>query len=401
MTDHDEAPLAYPMRRSCPFETPSGYAQLRQRPTITQVTLPTGRFAWAVTRRNHIRELLADGRMSSNSRHPGYPILAEHMRPPEDFNTSLIGMDDPEHAAARRTVLGEFTVRAINRLRPRIQEIVDQHIDVMIQAGSPADFVRDVAFPVPLMVICELLGVRFEDRALFREWMTTYMSGTASPEEGATALKAYMTYMHELVSAKEAEPDDSLIGRQVRRYGEAGVADHEGQVGLAVMLHMAGHESTANMLALSVVTLLAHPEQLAKIKADPGLIPNAVEELLRFHPIGEIGTSRVAVEDIEIGGVRIAAGEGVINMIAAANSDPEIFPEPENFDIERNAHGHLAFGYGKHQCLGQNLARAELEIVIETLFRRLPQVRLAVPFDEVPFSTDTMMFGVRELPLAW
>jgi cytochrome P450 len=400
MTERSEQQLEYPMVRTCPFTAPPGYAELRERSRISQVRLPTGRLAWAITDRDDIKSMMLDSRLSSNLRHPGFPVLADHMVPPDDFDTSLIGMDDPEHVAARRAVIADFTVRAVGRLRPRIQEIVDERIDLLLAGPRPVDLVESFAFPVPLMVICELLGVPFDDRAAFQDWVFTFLSGSSSPEDGGRALKSLMQYMHELVTAKERDPDDGLLGRQVRRRGEPGVADHDGLVGLGIMLLMAGHETTANVISLGVLTFLEHQEQFRKILDDPAKIPGAVEELVRFYTIAEIGAARVAVEDIEVGGVTIKAGEGVLNLITAANRDPKYFDEPHEFNIERPA-DHIAFGFGKHQCLGQNLARVELAIVFETLFRRIPDLRLAVPFEELRFNTDAVNYGVHELPLTW
>jgi len=400
MTDVDQTPQNYPMTRTCPFVEAPGYARLRDQ-GIAPVRMPTGATAWGVTKYEYVKRLLLDDRLSSNLRDPGFPVLAEHMRPPAEFDTSLIGMDDPEHGAARRAVLGEFTVRAINRLRPRIQEIVDDCVDAMLAGPRPANLVEVVGYPVPVTVICELLGVPLADRDFFEEASTVYLRPTSTPEEGGQALKALMEYMHELVAAKEREPDDALLGRQVRRRGEPGVAGHDGLVGLGIMLLMAGHETTANMISLGVLTFLQHPDQLAKVRADPSRIPDGVEELLRFYSIAEIGASRVAVGDIEIGGVTIKAGDGVLNLTSAANRDPAEFPNPDRFDLDRGGHGHVAFGFGRHQCLGQNLARAELEIVLETLFRRIPDLRLAVPFEELSFNTDSVNYGVSALPLTW
>ncbi|MEV8636016.1 cytochrome P450 [Streptosporangium sp. NPDC051023] len=401
MSDPPDRLPSYPMRRTCPFAPAPGYRKLREHPEISQVRMPTGLPAWAVTRYGDVRSMLSDPRFSSNMRDPGFPLLAEHMRPTDAFDTSLIGMDAPEHTAARRAVAGEFTVRRAKTLRPRIQRIVDDHLDRMLAGPKPADLVEALAFPVPLLVICELLGVPNADRDLFQRCSSLLMDGD-SPEQAGAALGELLSYLDRLVTEKEREPGDDLLGRQIRRRGQPGVADHKGLVELAFMLLMAGHEAPANIIALGTVALLEHPDQLAPILADAAGIPNAVEELIRYFTIAEVATSRVATDDVGLGDVTIRAGEGVLGLISGANRDPEVFDDPDELLLDRaGARNHLGFGFGSHQCLGQNLARLELQTVFEALFLRVPGLRLAVPFGELRFKDDSINYGLHALPVTW
>jgi cytochrome P450 len=369
--------------------------RLREEAPVSRVALPNGSDVWALTRHEDIRAMLTDPRFSSDRRNPGFPQLFGQRRattvPP-----SLIGMDPPEHGQARRAVVGEFTVKRMAALRPRIQQIVDDHIDAILAGPRPADLVQALSLPVPSLVICEMLGVPYADHDYFQSRSTLIFRRTISADERTDAIDELRAYIAGLVAKKELEPGDDLLSRQL----EKGL-HHEEVVSLGFLLLIAGHETTANMISLGVVGLLEHPEALATITEDPAKTPNAVEELLRYFTIAEFVPSRVAVEDVEIGGVLIRAGEGVLVLGNAANHDPEAFEAPDELDVERAARHHIAFGFGAHQCLGQNLARMELEIVFDTLFRRIPELKLATPFDELPFKDDANIYGLYELPVTW
>jgi cytochrome P450 len=258
-----------------------------------------------------------------------------------------------------------------------------------------------LSLPVPSLVICELLGVPYRDHAFFQSRTGRFIRRTTSQEERTAAVDELRSYLDELVTEKEQEPGDDLLGRQIRKQREKGATDHEALVSLAFLLLVAGHETTANMISLGTLALLENPRSLAAIRQDPGRTPGAVEELLRYFTIVEFATSRVAVEDVELGGVLIRAGEGVVGLGNAANHDPAVFEHPDELDVERGARHHVAFGYGPHQCLGQNLARAELQIVFDTLLRRIPSLALAVPVDELPFKDDANIHGLYQLPVTW
>jgi cytochrome P450 len=394
---------AYPKVRTCPFAPEPEYAQLRAENPVTKVPMVGGGTAWLVTRHEDVRRVLGDPRLSSDRRNPGFPQLSLNQRAVVGTSMipSLVGMDPPEHTEARRAVLGEFTVRRIEEMRPRVQQIVDECIDGMLAAPGPVDLVRALSLPVPSLVICELLGVPYVDHDFFQERTSRLLRKTTSAEQRIAAIDDIRSYLDELVAGKERDLTDDLIGRQARKQRETGDVDHEALVSLAFLLLVAGHETTANMISLGTLALLENPEQLAQIVADPTRTPTAVEELLRYFTIVEAATSRTALEDVEIGGVLVRAGEGVVALGTAANRDPEAFDRPDELDINRNARRHVAFGFGPHQCLGQNLARLELQIVFDTLFRRLPGLRLAVPVEDLPFKSDANVYGIYEMPVTW
>ncbi|GGK22247.1 cytochrome P450 [Pilimelia terevasa] len=391
----------FPLPRTCPFAPPAEYDRLRATEPVARVPLPNGDWAWAVSRHEDVRSVLTDSRFSSDRTNPLFPRLVKGERVSTDAAPSLINMDPPEHGPARRAVVGEFTVKRMQAMRPRIQQIVDGCLDDLLAAPRPADLVRHVSLPVPSLVICELLGVSYADHDFFQS-RTSLMIARATPhEERMQAFGELNDFLGTLVTAKEAAPGDDLLGRQILRQRETGEVDHAGLVSLAFLLLVAGHETTANMISLGTVLLLENPGQLDRLRRDPERTLPAVEELLRYCTIADLATSRVAVADVEVGGVLIRAGEGVLALGNAANRDPEVFAEPHEFDIDRGARHHVAFGYGIHQCLGQNLARLELQVVFDTLFRRFPGLRLAVPMAELPFKDDAFVYGLHEVPVTW
>ena len=395
----------FPVARDCPFAPPAEYAQLREQAPISKVRLVGGAEAWWVTRHEEGRAILADRRFSSDRRKDNFPIANADPTTRERFRSqppSMIGMDGTEHTAARRALIGEFTVKRLAALRPRIQQIVDRFIDDMLATDQqPVDLVKAMSLPVPSLVICELLGVPYADHDFFQSRTAALVRRSMSPEDRKRSFDELRAYLDELITRKESEPGDDLFSRQIAKQQEEGTLDHASLVSMAFLLLVAGHETTANMISLGVAGLLNHPEQLALIKADPSKTPMAVEELLRYFTIVETATSRIATEDVQIGGVTIKADEGVVISGLSANWDPAVFENPAELDVERGARHHIAFGYGPHQCLGQNLARLELQIVFDTLFRRIPTLRLAVPVDDVPFKSDAAIYGAYELPVTW
>ncbi|KFU83201.1 Cytochrome P450 [Amycolatopsis lurida] len=404
MTDVEETTATLPLARKCPFSPPPEYERLRRESPVSRVGLPSGQTAWALTRLEDIREMLSSPHFSSDRQSPSFPLMVARQIRREDkpFRPSLIAMDPPEHSRARRDVVGEFTVKRMKALQPRIQQIVDEHLDALLAGPKPADLVQALSLPVPSLVICELLGVPYSDHEFFQSCSSRMLSREVTAEERMTAFEQLENYLDELVTKKEANAtEDDLLGRQILKQRETGEADHGELVGLAFLLLIAGHETTANMISLGTVTLLENPDQLAKIKADPGKTLAAIEELLRVFTIAETATSRFATADVEIGGTLIRAGEGVVGLSNAGNHDPDGFENPDTFDIERGARHHVAFGFGVHQCLGQNLARLELQIVFDTLFRRVPGLRIAVPVDELPFKHDSTIYGLHALPVTW
>ncbi|HEY3470352.1 MAG TPA: cytochrome P450 [Amycolatopsis sp.] len=394
----------FPLVRSCPFSPPPAYEELREAGPVQRVRLQSGQEAWAITRLEDVRQMLTDPRFSSDRFNPGFPVLLKSGRPQRrsNFTASLINMDPPEHGPARREVVGEFTVKRMKALQPRIQQIVDEHVDTILAGPKPADLVSALSLPVPSLVICELLGVPYQDHDFFQARSSTLLNREVDQQTRMQAVDELQEYLDRLVTTKEADPTDDLLGRQiVKQREEHGDVDHNSLVSLAFLLLIAGHETTANMISLGTVALLETPDQLELIKNDPGKTLDAVEELLRYFTIAEFATSRVATEDVEIGGQLIRAGEGVLGLSYSGNRDEAAFEDADKLDLERGARHHVAFGFGPHQCLGQNLARMELQIVFDTLFRRIPELKLAAPVDQLPFKHDSSIFGLYCLPVTW
>ncbi|MGK4580173.1 cytochrome P450 [Kitasatospora sp. HPMI-4] len=396
-------PPAFPMPRSCPFSPPAEYARLRESEPVSRAVLKVnGKPTWLVSTYEHMKRILGDSRVSANLKLPGYPLqvpVPEEML--QAVPLTFLSMDQPEHTVQRRLLAPEFSLRQMRALRPRIQEIVDQRIDAMLAEGGPVDLVTALALPVPSLVICELLGVPYEAHPQFEIWAGQIMNRDISDEERGRAHYELDQYVDQLVTAKETVPGDDMISRLIAANRAEPTVEHADIVSMARLMLVTGHETTANMIALGTLALLEHPDQLAAVQADPALMPRAVEELLRFFSISDSGTARVALEDIEIDGVTIRAGEGILPLNNSANHDESVFPDPDTLDIHREARSHLAFGYGIHQCIGQNLARIELEIVYDTLFKRIPGLKLATPMDELRFKDDAIVYGMYELPVTW
>ena len=402
MTTVDQPALEFPMARTCPFEPPAEYRQIRDEEPITKVRIPEGREAWVITKHEHVRQVLNDSRFSSDRQHPDFPSLVPGLRPAtQNVEISLIGMDAPVHTRARREVVGEFTVRRIEALRPRIQQIVDDSIDLMIAGPQPADLVQALSLPVPSLVICEMLGVPYADHEFFQAQTAKMVNRLVDQATRRAAFDSVREYMDELIARKEIDPPDDLLGRQIVKLRAEGTYRRAALVSLGFLLLLAGHETTANMISLGTLVLLRNPDQLAALRSGAGSTLEAVEEMLRYFTIVDTATARLCVEDAEIGGVPIRAGEGVLALGYAANRDPVAFPDPDAFDIERGARHHVAFGFGPHQCLGQNLARMELQIVFDTLFSRLPGLKLAADVDDLPFKGDASIYGLYGLPVTW
>ncbi|MFC8065612.1 cytochrome P450 [Streptomyces sp. NPDC057293] len=400
MTDTDTThPVAFPQDRTCPYHPPAAYDPLRATRPLARVTLFDGRPVWLVTGHTTARRLLADQRLSTDRTREGFPATSARLTAVRGRSPALLGVDDPEHRAQRRMVIPEFTLKRAAAMRPRIQEIVDERLDAMTARGRSADLVPAFALPVPSMVICALLGVPYADHDFFEEQSRRLLRGPR-PEDTLDARDRLESYLGELVDRKRKEPGEGLLDDLVRQQLSEGALDRDQLIAFAVILLVAGHETTANMISLGTFTLLRNPGRLAELRADPGLLPGAVEELMRMLSIAD-GLLRTAVEDIEVEGRTIRAGDGVVFATSVINRDETVYPEPDTLDWHRPARHHVAFGFGIHQCLGQNLARAELEIALRSLFERLPELRLAAPAEEIPFKPGDTIQGMLALPVAW
>jgi cytochrome P450 len=403
MVDTATADLpAFPMPRpsGCPIGAPPQYRTLQQHCPVSKVRHPDGSWSWLITDYALAKQLLTHPHVSSDRAKPGFPALVPGTTAQQRKGV-FIGMDPPEHSQHRRMVINEFTVRRIADMRPAIQRITDTMIDDMLAGPRPADLVAALALPVPSLVICELLGVPYSDRDMFQALSRDVLDRTVTPEHRYGVLVELRDYLNMLVVAKEATHSEDLLGRLIEKYRERGEYDREVIIGAGMLMLVAGHETTANMTALSVLSLLTDQELRDTIMADPQRTPALVEELLRFHSITDTATSRTAIGDITIGDATIRAGEGIIISGAAANHDPTVFSDPDQIDLDRGGRHHLGFGYGIHQCLGQNLARVELEIVLNTLLAKVPDLRLAVPVKELEFKSKAVIYGLEQLPVTW
>ncbi len=392
----------FPMTRAagCPFDPPPAARALQEEGPLARVRLWDGSTPWLVTRYADQRALLADPRISADVTRPGYPSPAP--LPKGGTGISFILMDNPEHARLRKMVTAPFTIRRVAAMRPAVQKIVDDLIDELLAGPKPVDLVEAFALPVPSLVICELLGVPYADHGFFQENSKVIIRRDAEPEERAAGHRALIGYLDELVGSKLEHPGDDLLSGLAARVA-AGELTRVEAAQMGVLLLIAGHETTANMIALGTLALLEHPDQLALLREgdDPALVASAVEELLRYLNITHNGRRRVALEDIELAGETIRAGEGLIMANDLANRDPEAFPDGDRLDLTRDAHRHVAFGFGVHQCLGQPLARLELQVVYSTLYRRIPTLAPATDVAKIPFKHDGSVYGVYELPVTW
>ncbi|MFF3110322.1 cytochrome P450 [Kitasatospora sp. NPDC057904] len=392
-------PAPHDMR--CPFSPPPAYTDAARTGSVSRAALPDGTPIWLVTGYAEVRTVLSDQRFSADARHPAFPLFAPDRRELIAENPAFIRLDDPEHARLRRMVTGDFLVKRVEAMRPEIQQIVDDALDRMTDGVTEADLVGAFALPVPSLVICLLLGVPYEDREMFQALSATLLNTSAPKKEVARANDEILDYLGGLAAHKKEHPAEDILSRLAAR-DDLTLREI---ASTGVLLLIAGHETTANMIGLSTVLLLRQPERIAKL-ADPAAVPGAVEELLRHTTIVHTGLPRVAVEDIELDGTLIRAGDGVFAMLSTANRDEGMFggpdrTSPDDVDLDRDARRHLAFGFGVHQCLGQPLARAELQIALATLFRRLPGLRLAVPEDDLRFRSENIIYGLKSLPVTW
>ncbi|MDN5917176.1 MAG: cytochrome P450 [Pseudonocardia sp.] len=398
--DATQMPLHMQRNRFDPNPTLTGF---RDEGEIPVVRTGFGMEAFLVTRYEDVREVLGDGARFSNAgqmafRRPDGPQFSEselaQMRAGQ-----LLALDPPEHTRLRRMLTPEFTLRRMRRLEPRIVEIVDEHLDAMESAGPPADLVSQFALPVPSLVICELLGVPYADRAEFQDRSNRLLDMSLSPQDRIAVGRENRAYMSDLVDSARADPGEDILGMLVREHGDD--LTHDELTGIAGLLLIAGHETTSNMLGLGTLALLQDPEQLALVRDEPELARPAVEELLRFLSIVHSGVPRTTTTDVEIRGTAIPKDSLVILSLPAANRDPEVTRDPNRLDVRRGAPGHVAFGHGVHHCLGAPLARMEMETAFPALLRRFPNLALAGDAADVPFRAYHFVYGLHSLPVTW
>ena len=395
----DSQPLNYPFNRTDTLDLDERYAHLRDDEPMVRVQMPHGDSAWLATRYADARFVLGDARFSRVTP-PGHdePRFSE-----EPGLGGLLAMDPPEQTRVRRLGMKAFTTRSVEALRPKAIEVANELVDRMIDEGPPIDLVENFAVPLPVTMICTLLGVPFEDHHLFRKWSEGFVSATGlTPEQRGDYQVKLWSYMAVLLKERKAEPRDDLLSKLALVRDNDDRFTEEEILLFAAGLLAAGHETTTSQIPNFVITLIEHPDELERLRAQPELVTQAVEELMRYVPLG-VGAAfpRYAREDVEVGGVLVKKGEAVLASLGSANRDDRAFEDADRLDVTRPASPHLGFSHGAHHCLGAPLARMELQVALTTLVGRLPNLRLAVPNEKLRWKQGSFMRSITEMPIAW
>jgi cytochrome P450 len=398
--------LDYPTPRdpAAPFQpSPELRALIDAGVEITRVRIWDGSTPWIILSHAAQRKIMSDPRVSANDHLPNFPFMnraiAEtiHDRPKTIFDT-----DGEDHSRLRRLLTNSFTRHRMEKIRPQIQQATDDLVDKILAGPKPTDLVEAFSLPLPSLMICDLLGVPYEDHDFFETHSKIANARDRSPDENRSSSGALGEYIGKLMQEKMDKPEEDVVSDLGQRV-KAGDIDMAGAVQLGVILLIAGHETSANMISLGTALLLENPDQMTLLREtdDPKIAASAVEELLRYLTIPHLLQRRIALEDIEFNGKIIRAGDGIVSSLPVANFDPVAFPNPTKVDITRDARHHHAFGWGPHQCIGQQLARIELQVAYPTLLRRIPTLKLAVPFSQLRFKHDSLAYGIEELPVTW
>ncbi|CQR60498.1 cytochrome P450 [Streptomyces leeuwenhoekii] len=395
----DAISFEVPWARTDKFDPPEVFRTLREERPLARMVYPDGHVGWIVSSYELVREVLSDPRFSHSSEIGHFPVthhgqvVPNHPKIPGMF----IHMDPPDHTRYRRMLTGEFTVRRANRLAPRAEALAAEQAEVLRRQGAPADLLAHYARPFVLRMLSEVVGLPYDERDRYAHAPTLLHDPDAAMEDAAAAYAEAGAFFDEVIERRRKEPEDDLISRLVAE----GQLTTEELRNIVTLLLFAGYETTESALAVGVFALLHHTDQLAEVRAAPQHLDAAVEELLRYLTVNQYDTYRTALEDIELHGEVIKKGDSVTVSLPAANRDPAKFACPAKLDLGRDTSGHVAFGFGIHQCLGQNLARVELRAGLGALLRAFPDLRLAVPADEVPLRLQGSVFAVKKLPVAW
>jgi cytochrome P450 len=367
----------------------------------TRLTMPSGDEAVAVSGHADVRVVMADTRFKTDLSYPGAPraLPGENIR---DNPDDMLNMDPPRHTQVRRSVSREFTPRRIAAWRPRITAVAESLLDEVVKRGSPADIVTDFALPYPIQVLCELLGIPHGDWPRFHKWSDAWLATTEmSPQDKGAAMMEFRTYIEEFAEERRRNPGDALIDKLVTACDQDNTITQKELVMVVLGITIAGHDNIASFLPKGLLLLLTHRSQYEHLVADPGLIPQAVEEILRYDVQTENGLLRVASEDVVLpSGNVVREGEAVLPIICAANRDGAVFAEPDRFDVTRSENPHVGFGHGRHLCLGSHLARLQLQIALELITQRMPDLQLAIGPDEIEWKRR-LVTGIRHLPVTW
>ena len=392
----------FPFRRTDPLHPPAELREARAVEPVLPVTLWNGARAWVVTRQKEIREVLSDDeRFSGRFGQENFPTVTEARVAVDRGERAFVGMDNPDHDRFRRMFTREFSVRRMMALEPEIRAIANRLIDELEEAGPPQDLVPLLAVRFPSLVMSLLFGSPYEDHRFIIECAVARHGLTQSPGEAERKARELADYCHRLIEARMAEPRDDMVSRVIADQVRPGFLSVAEFAEIGAMILRAGHDTTTNMIAMGALYLVRDPKLAERLRAEPAEIRRAVEEFLRFTSPVQFSPRRVARVDVELAGVRIRQGEGLFLSLASANRDESVFSNPDDIDIDRDNSAQLAFGYGIHQCLGQVLARIELQVMFEVLLARLPGLRLAVSLESLRFKHDMQIYGLHNLPVAW
>jgi len=396
MTTEPNTPIPYLFNAFDSIALATAYSEAQRTPGLTRVKLPYGEPAWLATRYEDVRFVLSDRRFSREEavKRPDAPRALPRIA------GGIVMMDPPELTRIRNLVTQAFTNRRVEQLRPHVRDLANELIDKMVAKGPPADLVQDYALPIPMSVICELLGVPVADQSKFKEWNDSLLStNTLTAEQTQRNLGELSKYIMDLIQLRRAEPGDDLMTALIQAHDVNDRLNEREMVQLCIAILIAGYEATSSQIPNFIHTLLTHPDDLARLRSDPGLVPSAVEELLRFVPVAAAAMfPHYATEDVQVGETLVRAGEPVFASVGAANYDPRKFPAPDRLDFDRDARAHFAFGTGMHYCIGASLARVELQEAIKALVTRLPELRLCAA---IQWKTATFFRGPLSMQVTW
>jgi len=396
----DQTPLPYQRDRRCPFDPAPELRALQAAEPVTSYRLPNGRSVWLITRHDHAREVLGDAVRFSSEQTPLSLMLpqieaGELPIPPGNF----VNYDPPRHTRMRKMLVRNFTARRMQQLTPRLAEVAEGLLDEMERTGPPADLVEDFALPIALLAISELLGIPLESREEFVELVKAAPDMATKPADAIASYLRSQAFMARLVAANRAAPNDGMVGALIAEHGDE--LDDQEIIGMSLLMLAAGVDTASSLLGMGALALLQNPEQAELFSNKPDNVDNAVQELVRYLSVAPAPNGRTATQDVTFGDTTIKAGDHVLVTLSIANRDPQRFPHPDRLDLTRDSYQNVSFGHGIHHCLGAPLAAVELRVALTALFRRMPGMRLAVPFEEITYSGFKVTHGAQHLPVVW